>query len=65
MAQNLDGLKLDNVEGVEEDGFGGFAVAHDEVLYHHVLWSNRSWSGETMSGPRMGTQPGMMPNKEL
>jgi hypothetical protein len=38
MAQNLDGLRLDSVEGVDEDGFGGFAAVHDEVQHHHVRW---------------------------
>jgi hypothetical protein len=37
MAQNLDGLRLDSV-GVDEDGFDGFTIAHDEVQHHHVRW---------------------------
>jgi hypothetical protein len=38
MAQNLDGLKLDSIKEVDEDGFGGFVTAHDDVHHHHVRW---------------------------
>jgi hypothetical protein len=58
MAQRLSSLRLDGVEGFDEDSIGGFAQRTMRRSITAYNESDRSWNGKTMSGPGMGTRPG-------